>query len=110
MLVASASDAGERYAPGEIDPRPRFVAHTAGAAGGRLEAADGRLIPWRAAPLPAPPVDSYGAGDSFAGGLTYGLARGQAPEEALSLAARCGAACVTGGGPYEAQLGGPGRG
>jgi ribokinase len=49
-------------------------------------------------------VDTYGAGDSFAGGLTYGLAAGLSTEEALALAARCGAACVTGRGPYEGQL------
>ncbi|MQA76043.1 MAG: ribokinase [Solirubrobacterales bacterium] len=107
MLVASANDAGERYGPGDIDPPPRLVARTDGAAGGSLETADGRRTHWEAAPLPGPPVDSYGAGDSFAGGLTYGLAKGLAPEAALALAARCGAACVTGRGPYGAQLTGP---
>ena len=59
---------------------------------------------WAAPPLPGPPVDAYGAGDSFAGGLTYGLAEGHSAEEAVALGARCGAACVTGRGPYEGQL------
>ena len=104
VLVASASDRGERYASGELDPPPRFVARTAGGAGGSLEAADGSASRWRPAPLPGPPVDAYGAGDSFAGGLTYGLALGRSPVDALELAARCGAACMTGRGPYEAQL------
>jgi ribokinase len=49
-------------------------------------------------------VDAYGAGDSFAAGLTYGLADRRSPEDALELAARCGAACMTGRGPYEGQL------
>ena len=34
MLVSSAEDEGERYSPGDIEPPPRFVARTAGAAGG----------------------------------------------------------------------------
>jgi ribokinase len=48
--------------------------------------------------------DFYGAGDSFAGGLTYGLGAGMPVEEALDLASRCGAANITGRGAYEGQL------
>ncbi len=104
VLVASAHDAGERYRPGDLDPPPRVVAVTDGAAGGSLLTADGTRRRWAAAPLPGPPVDSYGAGDSFAAGLTYGLAGGLAPAEAAALGARCGAACVAGRGPYEGQI------
>jgi ribokinase len=103
-LVSSAKDRGERYESGEIDPPPLLVVRTAGAAGGSVVAADGRSSEWAAAPLPSPPVDAYGAGDSFAAGLTYGLGDGRSPQEALVLAARCGAACMTGRGPYEGQL------
>ena len=83
VLVASAADEGERYAPGDLTPPPGFVARTAGAAGGSLETVGGaRLV---AAPsLPGPPVDSYGAGDSFAAGLTYGLAKGRSAAEAVA--------------------------
>jgi hypothetical protein len=42
--------------------------------------------------------------DSFAAGLTFALAEGRTPAEALAFGAKCGAACVTGRGPYEAQL------
>ena len=49
--------------------------------------------------------DPTGAGDSFAAGLTFALARGDAIEEAVVLAARCGAAVMTGRGPYAGQLG-----
>jgi ribokinase len=49
-------------------------------------------------------VDAYGAGDSFAGGLTYALGSGLDVEAALELAARCGAANLTGRGPYAGQL------
>jgi ribokinase len=48
--------------------------------------------------------DFYGCGDSFAAGLTYGLGAGLPIGEAVELAARCGAACATGRGPYEGQL------
>ena len=104
VLVASAADEGERYAPGDLTPPPGLVARTAGTAGGSLETADGARSTWAAAPLPGPPVDAYGAGDSFAAGLTYGLAVGRPAAEALALGARCGAACVTGRGPYAGQL------
>jgi ribokinase len=103
-LVSSAKDEGERYEAGEIDPPPLLVVRTAGAAGGSLVRAEGGRSRWAAAPLPGPPVDAYGAGDSFAAGLTYGLADDRSPEEALALGARCGAACMTGRGPYEGQL------
>jgi ribokinase len=49
-------------------------------------------------------VDTYGAGDSFAAGLTFALGSGLDVEKALALAARCGAWCVAGKGPYGNQL------
>jgi ribokinase len=103
-LVASGSDAGERYDLGDLDPPPRLVVRTAGAAGGEWERADGERGRYEATPLPGPVRDSYGCGDSFAAGLTYGLGANLPLEEALELAARCGAACLTGRGPYEGQL------
>ena len=104
MLVSSAEDEGERYAAGDIEPPPHFVVRTAGAAGGVVEAADGTRSEWAAPPLPGPAVDAYGAGDSFAAGVTFGLAQGRSAEEAAALGARCGAAVVTGRGPYAGQL------
>src|SRR3954470_10618244 len=104
VLVSSARDPGERYSPDEMNPPPLMVVRTAGAAGGSFVSTDGPDGHWAAAPLPGPPVDAYGAGDSFVAGLTYGLAEGRSPEEALELGARCGAACTTGRGPYEGQL------
>ena len=104
VLVSSAEDEGERYTPGEVEPPPRFVARTSGAAGGVLEAADDAGSEWAAPPLPGVAVDAYGAGDSFAAGLTFGLAQGRSAEEAAALGARCGAAAVTGRGPYAGQI------
>jgi ribokinase len=103
-LVSSSKDAGERFEPGDLDPPPRLVARTAGPAGGSFETSDGRAGRWEPAPLPGPLDDAYGAGDCFAAGLTFGLGEGRTPEEALALGARCGAAAMTGRGPYEGQL------
>ena len=48
--------------------------------------------------------DAYGCGDAFAAGLTFALARGDEPRDAIALAARCGAAALTGRGGYAGQL------
>lgn len=101
-VVGSARDAAERHRP--IDPPPALVVTTAGAEGGSWTAADGRSGRWAPTPLPGPVADAYGAGDSFAAGLTFALAGGRRVDEALDLAARCGAMCMTGRGPYVRQL------
>jgi ribokinase len=93
-LVGSAADEAERYTAGELDPAPRLVVATSGALGGWMQPGG----PYTAAPLPGPVVDSYGAGDSFMAGLTYGLASGLEPSAAVALASRCGAAAITGRG------------
>src|SRR5581483_6597685 len=98
-LVGSGTDVGEVYEPGDLEPPPRLRVATLGAAGGYSEPGG----PFAASPLPGPVVDTYGAGDSFAAGLTFGLAGGMAQAEAISLAARCGAAALTGRGAFEGQ-------
>jgi ribokinase len=103
-LVGSGRDPSERYADGDLDPPPRLVVRTAGEEGGTWEAPDGRAGTYPPEPVPGPPVDSYGCGDSFAAGFTFGLAKGLGLEGALRLGARCGAACLTGRGAYEGQL------
>lgn len=100
VLVGSGEDAGERYQAGELDPPPRVVVTTAGALGGWAQPGG----PFRAPALPGPVEDAYGCGDSFAAGLTFALARGDALDDALAFAGRCGAAVLTGRGPYTAQL------
>jgi len=103
-LVLSAGDEGERTRSTELQPSPSIVVATDGERGGRWTAGEGREGVYEAVPLPGPAVDAYGAGDSFAAGLTYGLAAGENLDAALALAARCGAHCIAGRGPYEAQL------
>ncbi|MEJ7750733.1 MAG: PfkB family carbohydrate kinase [Thermoleophilaceae bacterium] len=104
VLVASATDEGERYEPGDLLPEPELIVRTAGAAGGEWVRSQGQTGRWEATPLPGPISDAYGCGDSFAGGLTYGLGAGLDVAEASQIGARCGAACFTGRGPYSAQL------
>ena len=87
-LVHSGADPGEAYEQGDIDPPPGLVVSTGGAAGGAYETAGGRRGAYAAAPLPGPLVDTYGAGDCFAAGLTYALGAGVAVEAALAFAAR----------------------
>lgn len=107
VLVNSGNDPGEALETASLDPPPRHVVSTLGAMGGRWIASEGGERgkgTWKAAPLPGPPVDAYGCGDSFAAGLTFGLGAGQTLDGAIAIAARCGAACLTGRGPYVAQL------
>jgi len=103
-LVLSADDLTERHEAARAQGQAALIVRTEGARGGVYEDHTGATGSWAAAPLPGPAVDSYGCGDSFAAGLTYGLAAGMAPADALRLAARCGAVCLTGHGPYERQF------
>ncbi|MDX6515831.1 MAG: ribokinase [Gaiellaceae bacterium] len=100
-LVGSAGDPGERYVEGDLDPAPRFVVRTEGAAGGVIEPGGVR---WAPAPLPGRVADAYGCGDCFAAGIAYGLGAGLGIESAVALGARCGATVLTGHGPYGVLL------
>ena len=103
-VVGSSSDAGEAYRRGDLDPAPGLVVMTNGERGGVYWTDDGPERAYESVPPPRPVVDRYGAGDSFAAGLTYALGRGDDAAAAVAFAARCGAAAVTGRGPYEGQL------
>jgi ribokinase len=103
-LVLSQDDPDERREAETLSQPPALVVHTEGAGGGSYVRADGSDGRWTAAPLPGQRQDSYGCGDSFAAGFTFGLGAGMGADEALELAARCGAACLTGRGPYGRQL------
>jgi ribokinase len=111
VLVLSGEDAIEREEATRAQADAELVVRTDGARGGSYKERSGASVErpggsgtWDAAPLPGAAVDSYGCGDSFAAGLTYGLGAGMPLADALALAARCGAVCLTGRGPYERQL------
>jgi ribokinase len=96
LLVGSATD------PGEGDDESldaKLIVLTDGSNGGT---ANGR--PFAAVDPPGAVVDTYGAGDSFGAALAFALARGDGLDQALELAARAGAAVLTGRGPYTSQL------
>ena len=106
-LVLSEDDAIERLHAARAQDEAELVVFTEGERGGRYRTRAGESGSWTAAPPPSEPVDSYGCGDSFAAGLTYGLAAGMTIPAALAVGSRCGAVCLTGRGPYERQLTGP---
>jgi ribokinase len=96
LLVGSLNDPGEHY-DGSLEATT--VVLTDGAAGGTANGA-----PFAAVAPAGPVADTYGAGDSFGATLAFALARGDDLDAALALAARAGAAVITGRGPYTAQL------
>jgi ribokinase len=103
-LVLSGSDTIERREAARSLDDAELVVSTEGERGGSYRRRDGSSGRWTAIAPPGDIVDSYGCGDSFAAGLTYGLGAGLAIADALELAARCGSVCLTGRGPYERQL------
>lgn len=103
-LVGSVRDPAERYDPTQLAAPPILMVSTDGAAGGNYSIHGGDVLTYPAEPPPGPILDTYGVGDSFAAALAFGLAVSQDIREALLLAARCGAACTAGRGPFAGQL------
>ena len=103
-LVGSRLDPAERFDPASLPWPVPLVVLTQGREGGSFLTAAGEAGTYDPAPLPGPVVDTYGGGDSFAAALTYALGEGRAVPHALAFAAACGAAAVTGRGPYAGQL------
>lgn len=103
-LVLSAHDTVERALADRHPDVARLVVATEGADGGSYRARDGSTGRWAAAEHHGPIVDAYGCGDSFAAGLTVALGAGEELGAALAFAARCGAARLSGRGPYAGEL------
>jgi ribokinase len=103
-VVGSGNDPAEAFDPAKLTHAPGLVVRTDSVRGGRYEKSDGGSGSYEPADPPGPVVDTYGAGDSFAAGLTFALGSGLDVEESLALAARCGAWCAAGKGPYGNQL------
>jgi ribokinase len=92
-IVFSEGDQDERAWTERAAPHTRLLVATEGERGGRWWGeSQGR---WSAAPLPGPPRDAYGAGDSFAAAFTLGMGRGDSIDEAAALGARAGALAMT---------------
>jgi ribokinase len=103
-LVRSAKDPGEQHAEEGLDPAPDLVVATAGKEGGEWIGEDRSTGRWKAAELPGPQGDAYGAGDSFAAAFTFGLGADMPLDDALQLAARAGAHKLAGRAAYDGQL------
>src|SRR5215208_3353181 len=103
-VVGSAADPAEAIDPASFARPPRLIVRTESVLGGSYETDDGRTGRYEAVPPPGPVIDTYGAGDSFAAGLTFALGAGTDTRSALALAARCGAWCAAGRGPFGNQL------
>lgn len=99
-LIRSGLDPAEAIPPEQPDPPARLRIATEAAAGSTAEPGGAFCAPV----LHRPVVDAYGAGDSFAAGVSAALAAGWALAEAISLGSHCGAACLQGFGPYAGQL------
>jgi ribokinase len=99
-LIGSALDPAETYRDGDLNPPPTLVLRTEGARGGQVSPGGRFLAPQRKRPV----ADTYGAGDSFAAGVTAALAAQWPLAAAISLGCHCGAACLDGKGPYRGQL------
>jgi ribokinase len=95
VLVASANDPAEDPSGLPDALAPGAVILTDGRRGGTITERGGDPRRYDAADPPGSVVDSYGCGDSFAAGVTVGLARGLSLEDAVALGATIGAACTT---------------
>jgi ribokinase len=103
-VVGSDNDPSEEFDAGRLTHPPGLVVRTDSVRGGRYETSDGASGTYEPVAPPGPIVDTYGAGDSFAAGLTFALGSRLGVEEALAVAAGCGAWCTSGRGPYGNQL------
>lgn len=99
-LIGSALDPGEQVPDGLLSFQPKLRIATEGSKGGWSEPGGRFNSIERGKPL----GDTYGAGDSFAGGVTAALAGGWSRQQAIDLGCRCGASCIDGIGPYANQL------
>jgi ribokinase len=92
-LVFSASDHGEVRWAQRFASQTRLMVATEGGDGGRWWGeSEGR---WPAVAPPGEAQDAYGCGDSFAAGLTFGLAQGMSVPDAAAVGAQCGARMLT---------------
>ena len=101
VVIGSRHDPRERASLADFAVPPVALVMTEGALGGSVEAGEGVS---RFAATPAPDVaGTYGAGDSFAGALTWFLANGADVLDACKRAAPYGAAVLASANPLAAQ-------
>lgn len=103
VVLGSARDPREASGLADYPVRPGALVLTEGAAGGRIETAAG-TVRFPAPPSPDRTVAAYGAGDTFAGALTYYAAAGMPLEAACERAGHHAVAVLGGLDPRDRQL------
>jgi ribokinase len=103
VVVGSAQDPREASTRADYAVPPVALVLTEGARGGRIETEEGTAT-FDAPPSPPAGGGAYGAGDSFAGALTFFVAAGVPLPQACALAGRHGAAVLGGLDPRVGQL------
>lgn len=103
VVVGSALDAREASVLADYPVPPGALVLTEGVRGGRIETASGS-VRFAAPPPPERAAGAYGAGDSFAGALTFYLAAGVPLPLACERAGLHGAAVLRGLDPRDHQL------
>jgi ribokinase len=92
-LIYSAHDGDEARWARRLEPHARLMVVTEGAQGGHWRGSSSGS--WSAVQLPGPRRDDYGCGDSFAAGVTFGLAQRLSMAQATELGAARGAQALT---------------
>ena len=95
-LIGSNLDPDEFFALSDLMKRPRYIIKTEGEKGG-TSFPGGKF---KALNKNVHKIDSYGCGDSFAAGVTYGLSANWTIEKALKLGTVLGRNCIEHFGPY----------
>jgi ribokinase len=93
VIVGSLNDPREAARLADFAVPPSALVMTDGERGGRIETADG-VVQFAAGRAPERIVSSYGAGDTFAGALTWYVARGLRVEDACARASEHAAAVL----------------
>lgn len=99
-LVGSEEDPDELFEVEALSAPPPLAVLTAGPEGGRYWTPRDGWRRYPAVPPPGPGRDAYGAGDSFAAGLTYALSTGHSVSQSIGIAARSGAEAVARSGAH----------
>lgn len=102
VMIGSSSDPRENMAFSALEPPPRAQVLTAGSRPTRVVTAE-RTIEVSAPPAVSTPKGDYGAGDSFAGALTYFVAHGLDVAESVRRAGPFGAAILQHESPLESR-------
>ncbi len=96
VLISSALDPDEKAQTENLKIKPKLIIQTEGSKGGKLFPGG----QYRAIRPIAPVIDTYGCGDSFAAGVTAGMAADLEISESIKIGAKCGSICATHFGPY----------